>query len=182
MALGVTAGAGAAAAGCGGSGTAARATSSHDLGLLNAALAMEHRLVATYAAAAGALSRDPGARATVQQLQRQEAEHVRGLGEAIKDLGGTPRGARAAAEYRASMDLGALTSAADVWKLSTHLENRAIAAYLKAVPALSSGELRQTVSAILANEAEHLAMIAGRRDPGRPGLQAPDAFVSGRPA
>ncbi|MGI8846108.1 MAG: ferritin-like domain-containing protein [Thermoleophilaceae bacterium] len=148
--------------------------------LLNAALAMEHRLAAIYTAAA-AVPAGRSARDTVERLRRHEAEHARGLEEAIRDLGGTPDAALPAAEYRTLLRLRSLTTPADIWRLAMRLENQTIAAYLEALPKLSIGQLRQTVSAIVASEAEHLALIAAESDPGRPTLQAPQAFVTGRP-
>ena len=55
------------------------------------------------------------------------------------------------------------------------LEEVAIAAYVDAVPRLSSPDLRATVSQIATNEAEHLSVLrqALGREP------APQAFVTG---
>lgn len=185
VAVGGSAGAAALLAACGGQEdqglNASHGVGSRDVHVLNRAIDMEHRLAAVYMASA-AVVRSAGARATVTQLEEQEREHVRGLGEAVKDLGGTPTVALTQSEYRARMRLDDLTDAAVVWHVGTRLENEAIIAYLGALPLLSTGELRQTISAIIANESQHLSMISGRRRPDRPSQQAPTAFVNGRPA
>ena len=56
------------------------------------------------------------------------------------------------------------------------IENRAIAAYLDALPKLSSPDLRATVASIVTTEAEHASVLLGAL--GRP--QVPSAFVVGR--
>ena len=60
-------------------------------------------------------------------------------------------------------------------RLTSQMENRVIAAYLDALPKLTSGEIRARAASILASEAEHLSVIQGAL--GRP--QVPTAFVVG---
>ena len=102
----------------------------------------------------------------------QEQEHADGLASAIKDAGGTPN--RALASY----DFPELRSQTDVLRFAVDLENTAIAAYIDALPKLGEGDLRATAAAIVANEAEHVAVLLGAL-----GMeQVPDAFVVGKVA
>jgi hypothetical protein len=69
-----------------------------------------------------------------------------------------------------------VTDQAGTLKLATMIENVAIAAYLDAIPRLTSGDLRATAASVVTNEAEHLSVLLGAQ--GRP--QVPTAFVVGR--
>ena len=56
------------------------------------------------------------------------------------------------------------------------IEQMQIAAYLSALPRLSPGTVKQSLAAILANDAQHLAVV--RAALGEPAV--PSAFVTGR--
>ena len=63
-------------------------------------------------------------------------------------------------------------------RFAVDLENTAIAAYIDALPKLGKGDLRATAAAIIANEAEHVAVLLGAL-----GMeQVPGAFVFGKVA
>lgn len=149
-----------------------------DVAVLNRALEREHASVALYLAGLGQ-TRGP-ARATMKRLLEQERDHVRGLTEAIRDLGGTPRRSLSLAAYRAELGVDRVRDDAFML-LAARVENDTIASYLAHLPELSDGRLRQTAAAIMANEAEHVAMLTGIRDPGRPVTQVPAAFVGSAP-
>jgi rubrerythrin len=178
---GAAVGAGALLAGCGGDDAPEpgpnRGKGSRDVAVLNAALEREHAAVALYTAGLGIMR--GSRRTTVDLLLEQERAHVRGLSEAIRDLGGTPRGPAEGSAIRRQLGVDRVSGAGAFMALATRVENAAIAAYLEQLPELSDGRLRQTAAAILANEAEHVAMLTGLRRPGRPALQAPVAFVVG---
>ncbi len=173
---GAALGAGALLAGCGedsGGGTE-RGSGARDVTVLNDALDREHASVALYQSG---LSFTRGReRAALKTLLAQEREHVRGLREAIRDLGGAPRSALALSAYRKRLRFDGVGGAAFL-RLATRVEADTIAAYLELLPTLSDGRLRQTAAAIMADEAQHAAILTGLADPGRPVAQAPSAFV-----
>jgi rubrerythrin len=141
-----------------------------DVEILNSALDLELMAVAAYKAGAAQLRGavlDAG-----QRFVEQEQEHADALASAIRDLGGRPNRAKR------SYDFPELRSQPDVLRFAVDLENTAIAAYLDALPKLSSGDLRATAAAIVTTEAEHAAVLLGALD--RP--QVPAAFVTGRVA
>lgn len=138
-----------------------------DVELLNSVLDLEHRAVAAYKAGAAHLK---GSVLQVGKLfLEQEQAHADGLSRAIRDADGTPNRAQA------SYDFPTLTSQRDVLRFAIAIENDAIAAYIDALPKLGKGDLRATVSAIVANEAEHVAVLLGAL--GEP--QVASAFVFG---
>jgi len=140
-----------------------------DVRILNSALDMENVAASTYRAVAGELR--GSAQAIAKLFAEQEQEHADGLAQAIRDLGGVP------SERRSQ---GALTvrgsTRRQVLDQTVRLENRAIAAYLDALPKLSSPDLRGTTAAILTSEAEHLSVLLGEL--GEPAV--PQAFVTGK--
>jgi rubrerythrin len=143
-----------------------------DVRILNSALDLEHTAIAAYTAGAKLLRGD--ALATGRTFLQHEREHAQGLEQAIRDLGGTPNKAKAAAEY--ARGFPALGNQKDVLEFALDLENMAVAAYVGAIPRLSDPKLRQTAAAINTNEAEHISVLLGAL--GRP--QVPDAFVTGK--
>ncbi len=139
-----------------------------DVEILNGVLDLELMAVAAYKTGAARLS---GAMLQLgKTLLEQEQDHVDALSAAISDLGGRPNRAKA------SYDLPRLGSQPAVLRFAVEIENTAIAAYIDALPKLTQGELRATASAIITNEAEHLAVLRDAL-----GMEpAPDAFVTGR--
>jgi rubrerythrin len=138
---------------------------SADVSILNQALAVEQRAVATYQTAAQHLS---GARRrTAQHFEAQERMHVDALSQAVLALGATPTTAR---------DRYALPPLSDddaVLRFTMGVEQIAVAQYLDLIPKLSSQNLRATFASILTVEAEHLAVL--REEAGQEPV--PDAFV-----
>ncbi|MBA3300688.1 MAG: DUF4439 domain-containing protein [Thermoleophilaceae bacterium] len=145
-----------------------------DLRILNSALDLENTAVAAYAAAAVRLVGP--AQAAAERFGEQEQEHADGLAQAIRDLGGAPNKPRSRAEYTRALDVAALRDQDEVLEFAKNLENDSIAAYIDALPKLSSSDLRGTTAAILTNEAEHLSVLLGAL--GEPDV--PRAFVTGK--
>lgn len=145
-----------------------------DVKILNAALDLENTAVAAYAAGIPLLVGP--ARRHAKLFRDQEQAHADGVAQAIKDLGGTPNRAKSEAEYGDALGIGELRGQKAVLRAALGIENMAVAAYLDAIPKLSSGELRGTAAAIVTNEAEHISVLLGAL--GRP--EVPDAFVTGR--
>lgn len=144
--------------------------SAADVEILNSALDLELMAVAAYKAGAALLKGD--VLDIGKKFLAQEQEHADGLSTAIRDMGGT------ANKAKSSYDFPKLSSQDDVLKFAVDLENTAVAAYIDALPKLSSPQLRGTAAAICAAESEHIAVLLGAL--GRP--RVPKAFVTGKAA
>jgi Ferritin-like domain/TAT (twin-arginine translocation) pathway signal sequence len=165
----VAAGAAAALGGCGGSshhhkrhGPAA----DRNVGLLDHALGLERRAIAAYAAGIPLLAGSDKLIAT--QFLKQELLHAGRLIALIQAMGG-----RVQARSQ-SYDLGQPRTPRQIIELLHTVEQAEIAAYLKLFPELSGGALRANVATILANDAQHVAIL--RRALGE--LPVPSAFPS----
>ena len=143
-----------------------------DIAVLNSALELEHLAVAAYTAGAGLLEGDVREVGTL--FRDQEQEHADGLAQAIRELGGTPNEPKPEREYAPMFE--GLRNQEDVLRFAVDLENTAVAAYIDALPKLTSGELRGTAAAIVTNEAEHISVLLGALGED----QVPDAFVTGQ--
>jgi rubrerythrin len=141
-----------------------------DVEILNSALDLEFMAIAAYKAGAPHLKGD--VLQVAKHFLEQEQEHADGLSAAIKHAGGTPN--RAQAKY----DFPQLRSQSDVLRFAIEVEDTAIAAYIDALPKLGKGDLRATASAIVSNEAEHVAILLGALGE----QQVPFAFVVGKVA
>jgi hypothetical protein len=140
-----------------------------DVKLLGHALEIERRTVAAYIAGIPLLSRSQAKSA--KQFLNEELQHTGELLALITASGATPT-LRAA-----SYDIGGHPrDRAGVLALLHSLESVQIANYLTVIPRLSPGPLRAAVASILANDAQHVAIL--RLAQGEPGL--PSAFVTGR--
>jgi hypothetical protein len=170
--LGASAAAGAAAAlgGCGGSshhhkrrhGPAA----DRNVGLLDHALRLERRAIAAYTAGIPLLAGSDKLIAT--QFLKQELLHAGRLIALIQAMGG-----RVQARSQ-SYDLGQPRTPRQIIELLHAVEQAEIAAYLELFPELTGGALRANVATILANDAQHVAIL--RRALGEPPV--PSAFPS----
>ena len=171
--LRVSAAAGAAAAlgGCGGSAHAHRrmrdAVSDHDVALLNRSLGLERSAIAAYTAGIPLLAGRNKLIAT--EFLKQELLHAGRLIALIDALGGP------AAGRPESYALGRPRTPRQVVELLHDVERVQIAAYLEAIAQLSGGHLRADVASILADDAQHVAII--RRALGE--VPVPTAFPSG---
>jgi rubrerythrin len=140
---------------------------SHDITVLNEALDFEHQSVAAYTAAARALT-GPAAVAA-RRFRDHEREHAQTLARVLRDLGAKPNAARE------SYAFPRLREQAQVLRFAEAMENAAIAKYIDSIPRLNDPEVRATGASIMANEAEHLAVLhqqLGERT-------VPEPFVEG---
>lgn len=135
--------------------------------MLNQLLEVEYYAIAAYTAGLPFLSR--AERKAAKQFLGQDVTHASTLQGLIKQAGGK------AVMPQPSYDLGA-PRPADILTLLHTLEGRQIDAYLQRIPALTPGKLRSTAAAIMANDAQHLAVL--RQALGREPI--PSAFASGR--
>jgi rubrerythrin len=164
---GVAVGAGSAAvlAACGEGGKKEPAA---DVDILNSAIDLEHMSIAAYTAGAPLLM---GELLTLaRQFLGHEKEHANELSQIVLDAGGRPN------KPKPRYDFDKFSSQQDVLRLLAMIENVAIAAYIDALPKLSSGDLRATAASIVTDEAEHLSVALGSL--GQP--QVPSAFVVGK--
>ncbi len=138
-----------------------------DVAILIAALDREYELIAAYTAGIPLLV-EPGKLAAEQFL----GQHLAHAGE----LAGWIKQARAKAnEPLAAYELGHPRTATEVLTLLHSLESAMISSYLAAIPRLWPGKLRANTASILANEAQHVAVlrsVLGRQP-------APSALVTG---
>ncbi len=137
-----------------------------DVEILTGLLELERRTVAAYTASVPLLGR-PDAH-IARQFLAEELQHTGELLSLIKAAGGKP------VPRPASFDLGHPTGRAGVLELLHTLERLQITAYLDAIPRLSPASVRAAASSILANDAQHVAIIRQSR-----GMTAvPAAFLT----
>jgi hypothetical protein len=122
-----------------------------DVAILNAALDLEHKVIAAYTAGIPLL--DGAGKSAAQRFLGQDLSHAGELSGLVHDAGGKPR------KPAPSYDLGSPRNGADVLRLLHSLERATITAYLDAIPKLSAGELRAAVASMFANDAQHLSVL-----------------------
>jgi hypothetical protein len=139
--------------------------------LLGSLLALEHAVVAAYAACEEVLSGD--ALRNARAIAEQERHHVTRIQGLIRDLGGDPPSGRSAEEY--ARNFPRLRAAQDALRFAEDLEQRQVRAYLEALAELPDLGLRSAAAEIGADEGVHLAAV--RVLQGLPAAQGP--FVTG---
>jgi hypothetical protein len=165
--------AGAVLAGCGTKSFKAQVNNSApvldtDVALLNHLLDLEHMGIAAYIAGIPLLA--PGVHDAGPLFLNDELFHAGSLAGWIKAAGGTPF------EPAPSYDLGHPRTSRQVLQLLYEIEQAQITAYLAALPRLAPSAVQQSVASILANDAQHVAVV--RAALGEPAV--PSAFVTGR--
>jgi hypothetical protein len=138
-----------------------------DVAILNRALDREHELIAAYTAGIPLLV-EPG-RLAAEQFLGQHLAHAGELAGWIEQAHAEPD------QPLPAYDLGHPRNATEMLATLHLLESQMIAAYLDAIPRLAPGKLRANTASILANEAQHAAVLGSLL-----GHQpAPSALVSG---
>lgn len=125
-----------------------------DAQMLEVLLGLELTAGAAYAAYDSVL--DGRALATARLLEGHEREHADALRRAIRLIGSAPADSTAGAAR-----LPTLGDARGALEFLLDLEATATAAYLDALPKLTTPGLRRTVASILANEAQHASVLRG---------------------
>jgi Ferritin-like domain len=119
-----------------------------DVEILEELLALENRLAGAYEAALRREAIDAG---LGELLLEQEREHIRGLGQALRTVGG-----RAPHASVPPPGLGpALRSRAGFARFALDLEAQAVAAYTTAAAEVARPGLRRPLGSIMACEAAH---------------------------
>jgi hypothetical protein len=139
-----------------------------DVDLLNRLLHVEHVAIAAYTAGIPLLAQ-PTAKAG-QLFLNDEISHAGDLAGLVREAGGKP------IKPGSGYALGHPRNSQEVLMLLHQVEQAQIAAYLYAIPRLEPGVLKQQVASILANDAQHVAVV--RAALGQPAI--PSAFVTGR--
>ncbi len=141
---------------------------STDVDLLNSLLHVEHVGIAAYTAGIPLLAQ-PTAQAG-QLFLNDELSHAGDLAGLVREAGGKP------IKPAPSYVLGHPRNSEEVLMLLHAVERAQITAYLNAIPRLEPGVVKQQVASILANDAQHVAVVRAAL-----GLTAiPSAFVTGR--
>jgi hypothetical protein len=122
-----------------------------DVQILNRGLDLEYRSVAAYTAGIPLLSGD-AARAA-EQFLGQELSHAGELFGLVKEAKGKPH------DQAQNYPIGHPRTAAEVLALLHELELAQISFYLDAIPKLAPGPVRAAVASVLANDAQHLALV-----------------------
>jgi Ferritin-like domain len=138
-----------------------------DIQILGRALEIERRTVAAYIAGIPLLAKPQAT--TAKQFLNEELLHTGELLGLIKAAGGK------AAPPAPSYEIGHPRDGAGVIALLHSLEGVQIANYIQAIPRLSPGPVRAAVASILANDAQHIAIL--RLAQGKPAIVS--AFVTG---
>ena len=165
--------AGALAAGCGSQSLKAQVHNSQpvldtDVELLNELLYLEHVAIAAYTAGTPLLVSSVGE--VGQLFLNHELAHSGALAWMVKAAGGDP------IMPEPSYDLGHPRTSDEVLALLHEVENAQLTAYLKAIPGLAPGFVKATVASILANDAQHVAVVRAALH--KPAV--PSALVTGR--
>jgi rubrerythrin len=148
-----------------------------DVAIMNVALGLEHQAIAAYMAGAGTkLLSDPVLQVAVK-FMKQHQEHRDALAKTIKAFGGKPVEAKAnydVAKIASEVGVKELKTEADIVTLAMKLEAQATSAYYGAIPGIASKDVLKAAVSIMADEAQHTALLrqALGQDP------VPSAFVS----
>jgi hypothetical protein len=138
-----------------------------DVEVLNRSLDLEHEAIAAYTAGIPLLG--GRAKEAAKRFLDQELSHSGELAGLVKQAGGKPH------KPKPVYDLGQPHDDHGVLSLLHELERRELRLYLQAVTQVSPGSVRAAVAAVLANDAQHLAILRSslKLDP------IPSAFVTG---
>jgi bacterioferritin (cytochrome b1) len=139
-----------------------------DVELLNHLLDLEHMAIAAYTAGTPLLAASVAKAG--QLFLNDELAHAGALAGLVKAAGGKP--VKPAPSYA----LGHPRTSQEVLALLHEVERAQVAAYLDAITRLEPSSVKQSVASILANDAQHVAVV-------RAGLHqtaVPSAFVTAR--
>jgi rubrerythrin len=136
------------------------ANAGQDVGLLNAAIALEHEGIAAYTIAAGSGLLQPAVVKIGVTFRGHHQRHRDELIRAVTALGGRSAAARTDAEYATALNAATLKNQTDVLRLALKLERGAANAYLGLIPSLSTADEHQLVARMAGDEAFHAAILA----------------------
>lgn len=129
----------------------------NDVGLLNAARALEHEGIAAYQIALQSGLLPPGAVGFARLYQSHHMQHNDELAKAINRLGGDPVGPKSLNDYVVQLEADKIGSFQDILQLALRLERGAASAYLGLIAPLKNTDLHELVARLAADEAAHAA-------------------------
>lgn len=135
------------------------ANAGQDVGLLNAAIALEHEGIAAYTIAAGSGLLEPAVARIGVTFRGHHQRHRDELIRAVTALGGKPAAAHSDAEYAKALNAATLKNQTDVLRLALRLERGAANAYLGLIPSLSTAHQHQLAARMAGDEAFHVAIL-----------------------
>lgn len=147
-------------------------TAASDVNILNTALGAEFGAVQAYQLAADSGLLQKPVLGLAIQFQGQHRAHANLLAKTVKTLGGTPAEPMKTADYKFPVET--LKTQTDVLHFAAGLEQRAVSAYLGAIPLFGDRDLAKAAASILGDEAMHLAIL--RQALGE--NPVPESFVS----
>jgi Ferritin-like domain len=139
-----------------------------DVELLQHLLHLEHVGIAAYTAGTPLLA--PATVKAGKLFLNDELSHAGALSGLIRAAGAKPM------KPAPSYDLGHPRTSQEVLALLHRIESAQIAAYLAALPRLAPSSVKRSVAAILANDAQHVAVVRAAQGQ----TAVPSAFVTGR--
>jgi rubrerythrin len=147
-----------------------------DIQIMNVALGLEHQAIAAYQAGAETKLLSDAVLKVAVKFQDQHKQHRDALAATIKKFGGKPVDAQAKYDVVAiakGVGVNTIATEKDVLTLAMKLEDQATKAYLGALPALDSKDVLKAAASIMADEAQHTAILRSAigEDP------VPQAFV-----
>jgi len=128
---------------------------SHDLQILNTALAAELEAIAAYQVGAESKLLEKPVLDLAVTFQGHHKQHADTLAKTVSKLGGKPVGAKSKYDFPVDQ----LKSQADVLKFAAKLEQGAVSAYLGAVPLFGNRDLSKAAASILGDEVMHWAVL-----------------------
>lgn len=124
-----------------------------DQDILVAAIQLEQKAQAAYAAAAGSGLLDDATKALATKIAGQHAEHEKADTAALQKMGGQAPAAPA------KFDFPAFKTAEDILKYALELETLATNTYFDSIKKLQDKSLLQAVISIQNDEAQHVALL-----------------------
>jgi len=166
---------------------AARAAAPGDAVVLERTLKIEHLVVTAYRTALASRRLQAAVASRVEQMLRQELEHVALLEHALRRLGASAPPApadlaaseRALAAHHVGASLAGLDTQKQCLKLLIDIETLAEDAYFQAVGKLKDPALVRMSAQIMGCEAQHWTVLSAARHHGDVKLAVPYPFVGG---
>lgn len=132
-----------------------QSANANDVGLLNAAIGLEHEGIAAYDIALGSGLIPADTLDLVRSFQGHHKQHRDELAAAVRRMGGTPVDAMTMDHYVDALNAKAIKSLTDIQRLALRLERGAATAYLGLIEPLKNHELHTVVARLAADEALH---------------------------
>jgi rubrerythrin len=131
-----------------------------DIDVLNGILGTEHEGIAAYSIFMdhGLINKDM--KPIVKSIRSQHREHRDFLAKKIRELGGSPVGAKSDKAYEADLEIPKLKSQDDTFKLAMTLERGAANAYIGMLPSTNDRELAKIAGRIAADEVMHWTALS----------------------